>query len=116
MRILEDMNDDQLPPTAPGFRSLPIAPPSEGHATAPVPLRGAWSFRRRAATAIAALALVGTGGAVAAGSLAGDDDQGVDNVTPPAAPAQPGTASSDRSGEHREPGEGSGEEEESDEA
>ena len=72
------MNDEQLPPTtAPGFSGLPIAPESAGPSA---PLRGAWSLRRRAAMAVAALALVGTGGAVA-GSL-GSSNPGADQVTP----------------------------------
>ncbi len=70
------MNNDQ-PPTAPGFHSLPIAPES-----ASVPLRSAWSLRRRAAMAVAALALVGTGGAVAGSLTNGQQGTGADVVTP----------------------------------
>lgn len=78
------MNDEQ-PTTAPGFHSLPIAPESP----APAPLRGAWSLRRKAAMVVAALALAGTGGAMAGSLSSGVDQAG--GVTPPA-PAQTGTA------------------------
>lgn len=107
------MTDDQTPPTAPGFRSLPLAPEPVGRAAPPAPLRGAWSLRRKAATAIAVLALVGTGGAVAAGSLADHEGgAGADDVTPPAAPAHPGATTPDHSATNHE----SGDDEESDEA
>ena len=75
--------DNDHPPTAPGFHSLPIAPES-----ASVPLRSAWSLRRRAAMAVAALALVGTGGAVA-GSLNGQQGTGAGVVTPTPAHTAP---------------------------
>ncbi len=118
------MTDDQQPPTAPGFSSLPIAPASEGRLPASAPVRGAWSLRRRAATAVAALALVGTGGAVglsATGSLTGADEG---SGAAPAAPAQPGSATSghdrdgDETAEHTgdQPGDQSGDHEDSDEA
>lgn len=85
------MNDEQ-PTTAPGFNSLPIAPAT----AAPAPLRGAWSLRRRAATAIAAIALVGTGGAVAGSLSNGTDPTGV--ATPPA-PTQTGAAGHGNAGD-----------------
>lgn len=113
------MTDHPAPATAPGFAGLPLPPRPEN----PAPPRRTWSVRRRAAAAIAFLALAGSGGAVAIAGLAGSDDepgieqgvgQGVDGVAPPADPARPGTTSSDR--EQGETGDGETDSDEADEA
>lgn len=86
------MTNDETPPTAPGFRSLPIAPEPEGRFTAPA-VRRSWSVRRRVATVIAMVALAGSGGAVATAALSaesGGSDGAGEGVTPAQVPAQIG--------------------------